>query len=215
MTPDPALLETIAKAEKASLDFRIKKAAEHYKRFCKVLNIDIGKGDTKDTPLRIARMFATEFTSGGSPTPPFNFTVFQPEGKDLVCVCGIRIVSLCAHHHLPFVGYAHFCYLPRDKMVGLSKIPRALKWISKQPTVQEGLTRQALDFMVKNLDPHFAALTLTATHTCMSCRGVQEHEAHMTTTALWSEDNDNDRFANTRAEFQHAINLWYQTRNVL
>lgn len=201
--------------EAKALECRILKAAQHYKSFCKVLNIDLTKDDTKDTPVRIARMFATEFTSGVQKEAPFNFTVFEPVGKDLVSVCGIRIVSICAHHHLPFVGYAHFCYLPRDKMVGLSKIPRALKWISKQPTVQEGLTRQALNYMVSKLDPHFAALTITATHSCMACRGVQEHEALMTTTALFTETDDNDRFANTRAEFQHAINLWYQTRTVL
>lgn len=192
---------------------RIKEAAAHYKKFCECIGIDLTQEDTVDTPMRVARMFACEFTQGQHALP-FKFTTFAPAGKDLVCVCGIRFVSVCAHHHLPMMGQAHFCYLPKKKMAGLSKIPRYIKWAALRPTVQEGLTRDCLDSMCALLEPHFAAMTITATHTCMACRGVQEHEARMTTTAIFSEDGDIDRFANTRLEFQQAIDLWYKGHGI-
>lgn len=189
-------------------------AALHYRKFCEVLGIDVTKQDTKGTPMRVAKMFMGEFTEG-TREKPFKFTTFKSAGKDLVCVCGVRFVSICAHHHLPMYGYAHFCYLPDKTIAGLSKIPRLIKWAAKQPSVQEDLTHHVLQEFVKVLKPHYAGLTLTAQHTCMSCRGINDHEARMTTTALYARGNKLHKFDTTKAEFQAAIDLWYKSRTAM
>lgn len=193
---------------------RIGEAAMHYRKFCQLVGIDLTKEDTKDTPRRVAKLFLDEFTAGNREMP-FKFTTFKAAGKDLVSVCGVRFVSVCAHHHLPMFGYAHFCYLPDKEVAGLSKIPRLIKWAAKQPSVQEDLTRHILEEFVKVLRPHFAAVTLTAEHTCMSCRGVGDYEARMTTTALFARGNKLSKYNTTKAEFQAAIDLWYKSRTAM
>jgi GTP cyclohydrolase I len=112
-------------------------------------------------------------------------------------------------------GYAHFCYLPHRQIAGLSKIPRLIKWAAKRPSVQEELAHSILRKFVTLLDPHYAALTMTAEHTCMSCRGVADHEARMTTTALHAKGGDLEQYNSTKAEFQAAIDLWYKSRTAL
>jgi GTP cyclohydrolase I len=189
----------------------LSRAAYHYKEFCRAVGIDITKPDTKDTPKRVAKMFLGEFTEGLR-AKPFTFTTFKSAGKDLVCVCGVRFVSCCAHHHLPMYGYAHFCYLPDKTIAGLSKIPRLIKWASRQPSVQEDLTHHVLQEFVKVLKPHYAGLMLTAQHTCMSCRGINDHEARMTTTALYARGGNLNKYNAAKSEFLSAIDLWYKSR---
>jgi len=190
------------------------KAALHYRRFCETVGINLGREDTADTPQRVAKLFLKEFTAGQR-CQDFNFTTFKAVGKDLVSVCGIRFDSICAHHHLPITGYAHFCYLPDKLIAGLSKIPRTIKWFASQPTVQEELTHTMLDALVSRLHPHFAAMTITATHACMACRGVKDYEARMTTTAIWTKRKSIKTYHHTHDEFQRAIDLWYSSRGVL
>lgn len=189
-------------------------AASYYYNFCKVVGIDVSKPDTWDTPMRVAKMFMGEFTEGQKPMP-FKFTTFKSAGKDLVSVCGVRFVSICAHHHLPMYGYAHFCYLPDKTIAGLSKIPRLIKWAAKQPSVQEDLTHHILQEFVKVLKPHYAALTLTAQHTCMSCRGIGDHEARMTTTALFARGGRLNKYNAAKSEFLSAVDLWYKSRSAM
>ena len=189
-------------------------AAYHYRKFCEAVGIDTSKPDTQQTPMRVARLFTNEFTEGQRPMP-FNFTTFDAAGKDLVCVCGVRFVSICAHHHLPMFGYAHFCYLPDKCIAGLSKIPRLIKWAAKQPSVQEELTHHVLQEFVKVLKPFYAGLALTAQHTCMSCRGINDHEARMTTTALYARGGNLTKYDSAKSEFLAAIDLWYKSRTAM
>lgn len=189
-------------------------AAHHYKEFCKCVGIDVSKPDTYETPMRVAKLFINEFTEGQKGMP-FKFTTFESAGKDLVCVCGVRFVSICAHHHLPMYGYAHFCYLPDKTIAGLSKIPRLIKWAAKQPSVQEELTHHVLQEFVKVLKPHYAGLMLTAQHTCMSCRGINDHEARMTTTALYARGGKLTKYNSAKSEFLSAIDIWYKSRTAM
>lgn len=193
---------------------RAQKAAHHYKEFCRLCGIAVNTVDTIATPARVTKMFMGELTEGLRPMP-FKFTTFKAAGKDLVSVCGVRFVSMCAHHHLPMYGYAHFCYLPDKTIAGLSKIPRLIKWAAKQPSVQEDLTHHVLQEFVKVLKPHYAALTMTAQHTCMSCRGINDHEARMTTTALYARGGKLTKYNAAKSEFLSAVDLWYKSRTAM
>jgi GTP cyclohydrolase I len=201
---------------------KIAKAAQAYAAFCSILGIDLSKPDTQDTPLRIARMMHDEFLVGTRPKP-FDFTTFpvsNNNGNQLVNVCGIRLVSLCSHHHFPFIGRAHVCYLPGSSLVGLSKIPRLVRWLAAQPCMQESLTQEILHHLTEYLKPRFVGVRLIADHTCMSARGVNESEGLTSTDAFWCTNEigkegvplDMDDFETTKQEFFRAINEWYSLK---
>ena len=196
---------------------QIEEAAEHYKKFCEALGIDLTKPDTLDTPTRVARLMLNEFLVGERERP-FNFTTFpykEVNHGQLVTETGIRFVSLCAHHHLPIIGYAHVCYIPREKLAGLSKIPRLVEWRAARPTIQEQLTQDILQTLQYYLDPHYIGVKLIAVHECMACRGVRSYESRTHTTALWCSNGDYTAYEGTKAEFQANIEEWYRARGVL
>ena len=192
-------------------------AALHYKHFCEALGIDLTKEDTKDTPVRVAKLFMEEFLKGKGEMP-FSFTTFPaPKSKrpQLITVCGNRFVSVCAHHHLPVIGYCHVCYIPGETIVGLSKIPRLIEWRAARPTVQEELTNDILNELVVRLKPDYVGIKLVAAHECMSCRGVRSYESRTHTNAFWCKDDNYDDFDTTKAEFQHNIEEWYSGKGII
>ena len=196
------------------------KAAEHYKAFCEALGIDLTRPDTLDTPRRIAKMMHYDFMQG-TREPDFSFTTFPAEGSDqLVAIPGIRLVSICAHHHLPIHGIAHVCYLPKDKLVGLSKIARAVQWIARQPTMQEHIINQIVAYLAKELSPRFIGVSIIGEHTCMSCRGVNENQSMTVTNKFWipvharAVGKTIADFESTKQEFLQAINMWHQTKTL-
>lgn len=203
-------------------DARIVSAAAHYAAFCECLGIDISKADTKDTPLRVAKMMHRDFMCGTRPMP-FKFTTFpisSDVANQLVSVCGIRLVSMCGHHHLPFTGVAHVCYLPKKKLAGLSKLPRVIQWAARQPSMQEEVLTKIRDVLVKNLDPRFVGVRIAAEHTCMSCRGVLDYQSRTFTDAFWCEEKSSisgqpltmDDFEPTKQEFYRNISEWYNMK---
>lgn len=138
-----------------------------------------------DTPKRVARAYR-ELVSGYTTDPVelLNNAVFDVDYDDMVIVSDIRYYSLCEHHMLPFIGRAHVAYIPRGKVVGLSKIPRIVDMFSRRLQVQERLTRQIAEFLVEVLDPKGVAVVMTADHMCSTIRGVMKHDANMTTSAM-------------------------------
>jgi GTP cyclohydrolase I len=117
-------------------------------------------------------------------TMPFKFTVFPASVNQLIVVCGIQFASLCAHHLFPFVGECHVGYIPNRKQVGLSKIPRLVHWFATQPQSQEKLTSDIATFLKHELEAMGVAVVIEATHTCMSARGVREHNGIMRTSEM-------------------------------
>lgn len=201
---------------------RLIEAAAHYADFCECLGIDISKPDTKGTPLRVAKMMHNDFM-GGTRGMDFKFTTFPTDGctaNQLVSICGIRLVSMCGHHHLPFTGVCHVCYLPKKRLVGLSKIPRTVQWVARQPSMQEEITTKIRDMLVKNLDPRFVGVRIAAEHTCMSCRGVLDYNSRTFTDAFWCEEKSTvsgqpltmDDFEPTKQEFYRNISEWYSMK---
>jgi GTP cyclohydrolase I len=147
------------------------------------------------TPGRVARAYHELLTPA-----PFTFTTFPNEERydELIVARSIPFHSLCEHHLLPFRGIAHVGYIPADRIVGLSKLARAVEHYARGLQVQERLTCQIADRLVDELAPRGVGVVLDAEHTCMSLRGVEKPGTSTVTSALRGLVRDDAR---TRAEF--------------
>jgi GTP cyclohydrolase IA len=137
------------------------------------------------TPDRVARMYE-ELLAGYwvDPVAMINEACFNVTYDEMVVVRDIEFYSLCEHHMLPFLGRAHVAYLPKGRVIGLSKIPRVVDMYARRLQVQERLTRQIADFLQGLLEPHGVAVVVEALHLCSMMRGVKKHGARMTTSAM-------------------------------
>ncbi len=137
------------------------------------------------TPERVARMYE-ELLAGyrTDPVELVNDALFEVKYDEMVIVRDIEFYSLCEHHMLPFIGRAHVAYLPSDRVIGLSKIPRIVDMFARRLQVQERMTRQIADFIHELLHPQGVAVVMEALHLCSMMRGVRKHDARMTTSAM-------------------------------
>jgi GTP cyclohydrolase I len=138
-----------------------------------------------DTPKRFAS--ALRFLTGGYESEPQDVVgggIFPAEGDGVVVVRDIEFHSLCEHHMLPFFGRAHVAYLPGEKIIGLSKIPRLVDLYARRLQVQERITEQVADVIVHLLEPRGVAVIVEARHLCMAMRGVEKQHSATATRAL-------------------------------
>ena len=137
------------------------------------------------TPERVARMYE-ELLDGyrQDPIALVNDALFDVKYDEMVIVRDIEFYSLCEHHMLPFIGRAHVAYLPRDSVIGLSKIPRIVDLFAKRLQVQERMTRQIAEFIDTLLNPLGVAVVVEGLHLCATMRGVKKHDARMTTSTM-------------------------------
>ena len=151
------------------------------------------------TPERVHRMY-TELTAGYHVDPErlINGAIFDVDYSEMVVVRDIPFYSLCEHHLLPFFGTASVAYIPRGRVVGLSKIPRIVEMYSRRLQVQERLTQQVAQFLQDRLGPQGVGVVMEATHLCAAMRGVRKPGTIMTTSAVLGLFRTRDR---TRAEF--------------
>jgi GTP cyclohydrolase I len=151
------------------------------------------------TPGRVHRMY-TELTAGYHVDPArlINGAIFEVDYSEMVVVKDIPFYSLCEHHLLPFFGSAAVAYIPKGRVLGLSKIPRVVEMYARRLQVQERLTQQIADFLQTNLDPLGVGVVLEATHLCAAMRGVRKPGTVMTTSAVLGLFRSRDK---TRAEF--------------
>ena len=168
-------------------------------KLLKFLDKDPDREGLRETPARYER-FVKEF----SEPRPFDVTVFaNDEGYDeMVIQTNIAFYSLCEHHLLPFFGYGSVAYIPRDKIVGLSKLARTLEHFSRRLQTQERMTTQVAEFLEEKLQPKGIGVVLTARHLCMEMRGVQKPGTQTTTSCLRGSFKTN---ASTRSEFLQII----------
>lgn len=126
-----------------------------------------------ETPARFVRALE-ELCIGlaKDPAEPLG-TVFDEEHDEIVCVKGMPFCSLCEHHLLGFTGVVHFAYVPKGKVVGLSKIPRMVETLARRPQVQERLTTQIAEVFTEKVQPLGVMVVIEGSHSCMSCRGVR------------------------------------------
>jgi GTP cyclohydrolase I len=145
---------------------------------------DPNREGLRDTARRVAKMYADLF-QGLYEDPRDHLTVlFDEQHDEMVLVKDVPFYSMCEHHLLPFQGQAHVAYLPRGKVVGLSKIVRVVEAFARRPQVQERLTSQIADLMMEELDAHGVAVVIEASHTCMTMRGVKKPDSSVVTSAM-------------------------------
>jgi GTP cyclohydrolase I len=166
-------------------DFDVKAVEEAARQMLVAFGEDPEREGLARTPERIARMYE-ELLSGyrTDPIALVNDAVFQVAYDEVVIVRDIEFNSLCEHHMLPFIGRAHVAYMPKEHVIGLSKIPRIVDMFAHRLQVQERLTTQIADYVNELLQPHGVAVVLEALHLCSMIRGVKKHDARMTTSAM-------------------------------
>lgn len=156
----------------------------------------------QQTPARVARMY-DEILAGYTvdPIALLNNALFDVDYREMVVVADIDFWSMCEHHLLPIFGKAHVGYVPRDKVVGLSKIPRMVDAFARRLQVQERMTRQIAELLWELVNPLGVGVVIRATHLCMSMRGAMKANAHMRTAYLMgnflTEQKTRDEFLNS------------------
>ena len=155
------------------------------------------------TPLRAAK--AMEFLTSGYEqdlNTIINQAIFDEDNDDMVIVKDVEFYSLCEHHILPFWGKCHVGYLPRKRIIGLSKIPRIVDMFARRLQVQERLTREIAEALETALNPTGIGVVMEAQHMCMMARGVEKQASKMTTNAMLGTFRED---SSTRAEFLRCI----------
>ena len=154
----------------------------------------------QETPARVARAMKENFAGLWQSPEDVLTTTFDIGHEELVIIRDIEVFSHCEHHLTPFHGLAHIGYIPSGKITGLSKVARLVDLFARRPQVQERLTTQIADAMVRILDPMGVIVIIDCEHLCMSMRGVRKSQARTTTSAVRGALRD----PTTRAE---AISL--------
>ena len=190
---------------------------DRVKTAIEVLLAEIGEDAERDglvrTPERVAK--SLEFlTSGYSQDieAVLNGALFSVDYSEMVIVKDIDFYSLCEHHLLPFFGKCHIAYLPRDRVVGLSKIPRLVDVFSRRLQIQERLTNQIAQIIEETLKPLGVGVVVEASHLCMLMRGVEKQNSFALTSAMLGAFRDDAR---TRMEFLELLKLRGDMRAVL
>lgn len=166
-------------------DARTRLVAARFRGVMEALGLDLADPNLADTPARVARAWRFLFSGLEPGSEPELRTFPNAEGySQMVAVTGIRFHSLCAHHFLPFFGTAHVAYLPEGRLVGLSKLARAVEHFARRPQVQEQLTEQVAGFLDLRLAPAGVMVVVEARHFCMEMRGVRKAGARTTTSAV-------------------------------
>ena len=157
----------------------------------------------KETPKRVSKMYEEVF-SGLSVDPQELVTIFETEGhEEMVILRDIPFYSMCEHHLLPFYGKAHIAYIPtKERLSGLSKLARVVEAVSRRPQLQERITTQVADTLMKTLKPYGVLVIVEAEHLCMTMRGVKKPGSKMTTSAVRGVFQDKET---TRMEALHLI----------
>ena len=173
------------------------------------LLIELGERPDREglaqTPARVER--SLKFLTSGyamDVDAVLNGALFSVDYSEMVIVKDIDFFSLCEHHLLPFFGKCHVAYIPRDQVVGLSKIPRLVEIFSRRLQIQERLTGQIAETINLKLSPLGVAVVMEATHLCMSMRGVEKQNSFAVTSSMLGAFRDNSR---TRMEFLELVKL--------
>jgi GTP cyclohydrolase I len=160
------------------------RAAAAVRELLLALGEDPDREGLKETPARVARSFKENFEGLWKSPEEVLTTTFDIGHEELVIIRDIEVFSHCEHHLTPFHGVAHVGYIPRGKITGLSKVARLVDLFARRPQVQERLTTQIADAMVKILDPMGVIVIIDCEHLCMSMRGVRKSQARTTTSAV-------------------------------
>ncbi|HKU71601.1 MAG TPA: GTP cyclohydrolase I FolE [Burkholderiales bacterium] len=180
----------------------VKSISEKYRAILKDLGENPEREGLQKTPERVAK--ALQFLTHGydlDPAQILRSAMFNEEYQQMVIVKDIELYSLCEHHILPFFGKCHIAYIPKGRIVGLSKLPRVVDAFARRLQVQERLTVDIRNCIEETLKPQGVAVVIEAQHMCMVMRGIQKQHSIATTSAFTGEFNAEK----TRAEFMRLI----------
>ncbi|MBB3189338.1 GTP cyclohydrolase I FolE [Halomonas cerina] len=173
--------------------------ANHYRRIIVELGEDPDREGLRDTPRRAAK--AMQFLNHGytqSLEEIVNGAVFASDTDEMVLVKDIELYSMCEHHLLPFIGKCHIAYLPSGKVLGLSKFARIVDMYARRMQIQENLTRQIAEAVLRVTEARGVAVVIEASHLCMMMRGVEKQNSSMTSSVMLGAFRENQ---STRQEF--------------
>jgi len=193
-------LETPLVPNGLSRDERYQRIAAAFTDITRTLGLDLTDDSLCETPHRIAKMYVDEIFSGldYSQFPKISVIENKMQVEEMVQVDDIDLVSTCEHHFVTIDGSARVAYIPRDKVIGLSKINRIVRFFSQRPQVQERLTQQILVALQTLLETDDVAVSIDAVHYCVKSRGVMDANSRTRTTSLGGAFKSD---ASTRAEF--------------
>ncbi|WBX70209.1 GTP cyclohydrolase I FolE [Tenacibaculum retecalamus] len=162
---------------------KITNIQHHFKKIMEELGLDLSDDSLSGTPYRFAKMYVKELFYGLNPKNKPKLTVFDNKYgyKKMLIEQNITIDSTCEHHFLPITGHAHIAYIPKSKVIGLSKINRLVDYFAHRPQVQERLSLQILKELQNTLDTQDVIIMLVAKHLCVSSRGIKDKESFTTT----------------------------------
>jgi len=176
--------------ESGRLDEKTRRVADAFRKVLEALDLDLDDPNLAGTHLRVARSYR-ELFAGLMTEEPRLRTFPNREGySEMVTVLDVPFYSLCAHHFLPFFGSAHVGYIPRERIVGLSKLARTVEHYARRPQIQERMTEQILALLRDRLTPAGAMVVLQARHLCVEMRGVSKPGVVTTTSALFGAFED-------------------------
>ena len=175
----------------------------HVRAILRALDPDPEREGLRRTPERVVRALAF-FTKGHQEDPRrvINGALFTEEYSEMIVLKDIDFYSLCEHHILPFFGRAHVAYLPRRRIVGVSKLARLVEVYARRLQVQERMTSQIANTIEEQLDPLGVGVVLEAEHLCMRMRGIEKQNSTVVTSAMLGALRDNQK---TREEFMTLI----------
>jgi len=184
-------------------DLKIELIQEHFKEIMQILGLDLSDDSLKGTPYRVAKMYVKEIFSGLNPEnrPAVKKFDNKYEFNQILLEKDISFYSNCEHHFVPFFGKAHVAYIPGDKVIGLSKINRIVRYYAKRPQVQERLTQQIAKDLKEVLGTEDIAVIIEAKHLCVASRGVQDDSSSTTTVSYGGKFTD----PNTKRELLELL----------
>ena len=164
-------------------DEKIKKIQYHFKMIMEEMGLDLSDDSLSGTPYRVAKMYIKELFYGLNPANKPKLSTFENKYgyKKMLIEQNITIDSACEHHFLPIIGHANVAYIPKDKVIGLSKINRLVDYYARRPQVQERLVLQILNDLQQVLDTKDVIVSVTAKHLCVSSRGIKDQSSYTTT----------------------------------
>lgn len=178
--PSPTVKSHLSSEEK------IATIQKHFSVIMETLGLDLQDDSLRETPQRIAKMYVNEIFGGLDEKNFPKITVIENKmGYDqMVCIQDIEVLSTCEHHFQPIDGFATIAYIPKTKVIGLSKLNRIAEFFARRPQVQERLTKQIADCLQYILETEDVAVHINAKHYCMIARGIQDSHSTTTTSDL-------------------------------
>lgn len=182
---------------------KIENIQHHFAKIMEEIGLDLTDDSLSGTPYRFAKMYVKELFYGLNPANKPKLSVFENKYKykKMLVEQNITIDSSCEHHFLPITGHAHIAYIPKDKVIGLSKINRLVDYYAHRPQVQERLSLQILKYLQEVLNTKDVIVMITAKHLCVSSRGIKDKDSFTTTIEYDGEFNK----SKITAEFFNAL----------